>query len=218
MQERTIKEIYQRLLFHQGPSGWWPANSKVEILLGAILVQNTNWQNAARSLENLKIATDFTPKRLCQLSQGEIRDLIRPSGFYQNKSRGIKELLVFLGNWDFNYEKIADYYGENLRKVLLQLHGIGEETADVLLLYVFDQVVFVADTYARRLFANLGMNSQTYRQLANQIDLVEFTLTEAQDFHGQIDEFGKEWLRGKDRFGESFLAGILLIGKKEDHE
>lgn len=218
MQKINSKELYQVLLFQQGPSGWWPANSKVEILLGAILVQNTNWQNAARSLANLKNATDFLPERLCQLSQAEIRELIRPSGFYENKSRGIKELLTFLAAWHFDYGQVTAHYSDNLRKTLLQLHGIGAETADVLLLYVFDQVVFVADTYARRLYAKLGVASRNYQALAGQVDLVGFTLEEAQDFHGQIDEFGKVWLRGTDRFAESFLADVPLIEKGQDYE
>lgn len=88
MQDITLKELYQRMQEVAGPSGWWPAGSKEEILLGAILVQNTNWQNAARSLENLKTATGFHPEKLAALSRTQIKELIRPSGFYENKSPG----------------------------------------------------------------------------------------------------------------------------------
>lgn len=210
MEIRSLKELYEQLLAEQGPSGWWPADSKEEILLGAILVQNTNWQNAAYSLMNLKALTDFSREKLVLLDQSTILEAIRPSGFYQNKSRAIFELLQWLKRWHFDYAAAAASFHQGLRQELLSLHGIGRETADVLLLYVFDQPVFVSDTYARRLFEKMTVPQSypTYQSLAKIISneqMAHFSLAEAQDFHGQIDEFGKRWLRGGNRFSESFL-------------
>lgn len=212
MEYITLKELYQRMQEVAGPSGWWPADSKEEILLGAILVQNTNWQNAARSLENLKTATGFHPEKLAALSRTQIKELIRPSGFYENKSRTIYELVQKLSEAGFDYQGIQQEKGETLRVHLLAFHGIGPETADVLRLYVFDQVAFVADSYARRLFSQLGLGPLgTYAALAKQVNLTDFSLEEAQDFHGQIDEFGKCYLQGKNRFEESFLKDYRLL-------
>ena len=212
MQEITLIELYRLMKKVAGASGWWPADSKEEILLGAILVQNTNWQNAARSLENLKAATAFQPEELVALSRSQIKELIRPSGFYENKSLAIYELLQKLKNSAFDYEAIRKEQGEELRSHLLSFHGIGPETADVLRLYVFDQVAFVADSYARRLFSQLGLGPfLTYGALEKRVVLADFTLAEAKDFHGQIDEFGKRYLQGKNRFEESFLKNYCLL-------
>lgn len=213
MEMHNLKELYELLLKQQGPSEWWPADSKIEIILGAILVQNTNWQNAARSLANLKTLTNFQTEQLVALTQSEILVAIRPSGFYRNKSQSLFEVLQWFGDWQFDYQKIQEHYDDTLRETLLQLRGIGEETADVFLLYIFDQPVFVADSYARRLMVHVGWeplpNYQSLKRLTTT-QMKGFTALEAQDFHGQIDEFGKDWLRGKDRFNESFLAGFSL--------
>ena len=212
MKDITLSELYQIMHATAGPSGWWPANSKEEILLGAILVQNTNWQNAARSLANIKAVTEFHPKKLAALSREQLKELIRPSGFYENKSRAIDEFLEKLAAWEFDYDAIRKASGTRLRDELLAFHGIGPETADVLRLYVFDQVAFVADSYARRLFTQLGREDfPTYASLAKRVTLAGFSLEAAQDFHGQIDEFGKRYLQGKQRFEQSFLKDYRLL-------
>ena len=212
MKDITLSELYQIMHATAGPSGWWPANSKEEILLGAILVQNTNWQNAARSLANIKAVTEFHPKKLAALSREQLKELIRPSGFYENKSRAIDEFLAKLAAWEFDYDAIRKASGTGLRGELLASHGIGPETADVLRLYVFDQVAFVADSYARRLFTQLGREVfPTYASLAKRVSLAGFSLEAAQDFHGQIDEFGKRYLQGKQRFEQSFLKDYRLL-------
>ena len=217
----NLKELYEILLKEQGPSEWWPADSKEEIMIGAILVQNTNWQNAARSLANLKALTNFQRKQLVALRQPEVLEAIRPSGFYRNKSQSLFEVLHWFAAWQFDYQTIQAYYGEDLRKTLLQLRGIGEETADVFLLYLFDQPIFIADSYARRLMEHLGLPTlPTYQSLKRLVpaEMKNFTIAEAQDFHGQIDEFGKVWFRGGKRFEQSFLADFSLLveeGKDE---
>ena len=194
-----------------GPQGWWPAENKIEICLGAILVQNTAWANVDKSLANLKPVTNFEGKKVAALSQLELIELIRPSGFYQTKSRAITELFQLLATYDFDFIKLRQKFGSELRKKLLALHGIGEETADVLLLYVFDVPVFIADRYAQKLFAALGMVSKNYHHLQQQVS-VELTLAQAQEFHGLIDEFGKLYFKTKS-FADSFLAGDQLESK-----
>lgn len=91
-----LTDLYHELASLLGPSGWWPADSKFEILVGAILVQNTNWRNVDKSLDNLRAATYFEPQAIANLSQDELQELIRPSGFYRNKSRAINGLFSWL--------------------------------------------------------------------------------------------------------------------------
>lgn len=193
---------------HYGEQNW-PAESKLEIVLGAILVQNTSWERVQKSLMQLKDATAFDSYQLCQLGDEELQRLIRPSGFYRNKSKTIQAVLTWMRDFNFEYRAIRQYFGDDLRKELLKIHGIGNETADVLLVYVFDFPKFIADNYARKLFAHLGIESRNYQDLARQITLPDdFTYYEAQIFHGLIDEFGKCYFHGQDTFNQSFLTAF----------
>lgn len=206
----TVKQLYQLLLDEMGPQ-YWPADSKEEIIIGAILVQNTAWRNVEYSLKQLEAASQFRPDKLANFDLLELQSLIRPSGFYKNKAKAIKNTFQWLGLHDFDYTKVKDFYGDNLRKQLLSLHGIGEETVDVLLLYIFDQKVFVADSYARRIFSQLNSRNisfKSYRQLKQAVEPLEvMTLTQAQIFHGLIDEFGKQYSRN---LSTSILANYRI--------
>lgn len=209
--ELDLYHLYRLMAEKMGNSGWWPADSKIELLLGAILVQNTNWKNVTYSLAHLKTATAFSPQRIRALPSEELQDLIRPSGFYRNKSRSIQEVFAWLSRFDDDFKTIARFYGSDLRKKLLSLHGIGPETADVFLVYLFDEPVFIADKYAQKLFARLGIESQNYQELKKQIHLPDtFSAFDAQEFHGLIVDFGKEFLKNDDTWRQSFLNGVTL--------
>lgn len=211
----TLYQLYQKMYQQMGPQHWWPADSKNEIVVGAILVQNTNWQNVDYSLANLRELTDFEGSRLAELDQETVIEAIRPSGFYRNKSRSILEVFGWLAQYDFDYEAIDRRFGDNLRDELLKLRGIGQETADALLLYVFQQKVFIADTYSQRLFKKLGAEGiKIYQSLHRMVSLEDFELTEAQEFHGLIVNFGKDYLKGAGNFEESFLTGVTIIQKE----
>ncbi|WP_179395913.1 endonuclease III domain-containing protein [Lacticaseibacillus absianus] len=207
----TLPALYHQLAAHLGPSGWWPADTKLEILVGAILVQNTNWRNVDRSLTNLRAATAFDSHRLAALPQADLIALIRPSGFYQNKSRALIDLLAWLRQWDYDLSRPAALPPAQLRADLLDLRGIGAETADAMRLYVFDQPTFIADQYARRLFGWLGQPHTTYASLRRATRAVDdWALQDAQELHGLIDNFGKAIKHDTD-FAASFLAGHQLI-------
>lgn len=203
-------QLYQLLFKKMGPQHWWPADSKPEIIIGAILVQNTNWQNAADALDKLRQETNFIPQKILHLSSQQLADMIFTSGSYQQKSHYIQTAFAWFDQnaWDYQAMFIRD--GSKLRQKLLKLPGIGEETADVLLVYVFDQPEFIADKYARKLFSYLGFKADNYHQLKQQIVLPKgFTFSTAQEFHGLIDEFGKKWLKERQLFEKSFLAEEL---------
>lgn len=204
--EISIQELYDILFENLGPQGWWPADNPYEIIVGAILVQNTNWRNVERSLDNLRDATQFDPDKILSLDMETLQQCIQPSGFYKNKSKAVHHIFRWLKEHDYDFDNIDKMYVDTLRHELLALPGIGPETADVLLVYVFDKVVFIADTYTRRLFKLLGVDSKNYKELQDAIQLPEsFTPAHAQEFHGLLDEFGKRYLSPKGVKGETFL-------------
>lgn len=209
----TIRELYDKMLQNMGSSGWWPAGSKAEIIVGAVMIQNTNWQNADKAVANFRQLTNFNPDRILQLSTEELQAIVRPAGFYKNKSRAVKAIFSWLSKYNYDYSRIYQSFGASLRKELLKLHGVGDETADVLLTYIFELPTFISDKYARILFTQLGVSGLTdYQSLAKRVKLPKnFTSDEAQDFHGLIDKFGKVYFHPLTKFQESFLAGDQLI-------
>lgn len=205
-------DLFKIMLEEMGETGWWPAESRIEIAVGAILIQNTNWNNADRALNQLKEATQLNQANLLSLTEDSLQELIRPAGFYKNKSKAIHSVLTWFESHNNNLEGIKARYQEDLRKELLRLHGVGEETADVFLLYIFDLPVFVSDKYAQKLYRELGVvGVDNYKMMRQKVSLdSRFTLWEAQEFHGLIDEFGKVYLRGEGIFKTSFLEGYQL--------
>ncbi|MCI1986497.1 MAG: deoxyribonuclease I [Lactobacillus sp.] len=208
--ELTLRQLFDQLAAALGPSGWWPADSPAEILVGAVLVQNTNWQNVAKSLANLRAATAFSPQRLADLPLDQLQQLIRPSGFFRHKSQALHSLFAWLQAQDATYADIGQRPPHQLRQSLLALPGIGPETADAMRLYVFNQPTFIADHYSRRLFSWLGADYRTYAQLKAVTQAVDnWSVADAQELHGLIDNFGKTAKTPAD-FNASFLAGTQL--------
>ncbi|WP_414049213.1 endonuclease III domain-containing protein [Macrococcus animalis] len=203
----TIQELYDILYDNLGPQGWWPADNPYEIIVGAILVQNTNWRNVERSLDNLRERTQFDPDKILALEVESLQTYIQPSGFFKNKSKAIISIFQWLKEHHYDFKSIDEMYVDELRNILLALPGIGPETADVLLVYVFDKVVFITDSYTRRLFKLLGHpKSESYHGLQDAVTLPEsFTPIHAQEFHGLLDEFGKRYLSPKGVKSATFL-------------
>lgn len=209
----TITQLYQKMRANMGASGWWPADSKEEIIIGAILIQNTNWRNADQALTLLRNVTELDPDHLLALPPEQLHDLVRPAGFYRNKSKALVSVLSWLAQGNYDYPAIRQRYGTHLRQELRNLHGVGPETADVLLTYIFDVPTFISDKYARTLFTCLRVSGLTnYQSLARRCSLPDtFTPAMAKDFHGLIDEFGKAYFHPLTKFQESFLADDTLI-------
>lgn len=197
--ELSLTELYKLLDQHVSAGTEWPADTVFEMMLGAILVQNTTWHNTTLSLALLDEATAFDPEVIADLSTEELKRLIYSSGFHKRKTQLILDYFGWLKQYEFDLEKIKRKYKGDLRERLLKFNGIGNETADVLLLYAFEQPVFVADTYALKLFRHLGSEYSTdYLTLKKYVERTgTFTLKEWQKFHGLIDEYGKVYLRGK---------------------
>lgn len=187
----TIYDLLKILTAKTGPQNWWPADTVAEMFSGMILIQNTNSKNVEKSLANLRQATDFDIDKILALSTEELERLIQPSGFFHNKAIYLRSLLIAYQEHFDEWEKLSTNL---LRKKLLALKGIGNETADVLLLYYFHRSVFVADNYAMKLFINLHSFTKKvpYMELKNAVEHdFNFTPNQAAELHALIDEFGK---------------------------
>lgn len=208
-----LYQLYQLMLKEMGPTNWWPAESKEQILVEAILIQNTTESNAIRASHNIAEATNYNLQKLLALETEVLQELVRPSGFMKNKAKSLQSVAAWVIEQGQDWEAINQRYGNNLRERLLSLFGVGDETADVYLAYLFDQPAFVADKYARTLFWHLGVEHLTdYKSLHKELSILPapFTYQDAQEFHGLIDEFGKAYFGRSKQFSQSFLANKRL--------
>jgi endonuclease-3 related protein len=154
----TLEEIYQPLLSHYGPQHWWPADEPFEVIVGAILTQNTNWGNVEKAISNLRQYEALNPSTLRQLPSEQLAELIHPSGYYQNKARKLKAFAERLACYGDSLERLFALDTGQLRSELLSIYGIGEETADSIILYAARKPVFVIDAYTRRILCRLGLS------------------------------------------------------------
>ncbi len=151
----TSLQAYQaRLLQHFGRQHWWPARSRLEVMLGAVLTQNTAWSNVELALRQLRQRGWLSFRALCAISADDLGPVIRSSGYWRQKALRVKALMSWLDSaCGGDLRKLARQPAEVLRKQLLAIPGIGRETADSILLYAFDKPVFVVDAYTHRVFS-----------------------------------------------------------------
>jgi len=147
-------QAYEKLLDHFGPQGWWPGETPLEIMVGAVLTQNTNWLNVTRAIDNLRTAGVLSYELLLALPLENLAELIRPSGYYNVKAGRLRNVLLMIENV---YEGDPElFYQDDMasaRENLLSVKGVGLETADSILLYACNHPVFVVDTYTHRVFS-----------------------------------------------------------------
>jgi endonuclease-3 related protein len=153
----TTHQVYQTLLGALGPQHWWPGESPWEVMIGAVLVQNTAWKNVERAIANLREADLVDPRRLLVLPAEELAELVRPAGYFRLKTKRLRSLMEFVvQRYDGSLEALRNADWRQLRAELLGVHGIGPETADSILLYALEHPVLVVDTYTHRVFARHG--------------------------------------------------------------
>lgn len=156
-----IIDIYRLLLGHFGPQGWWPAESTLEIILGAILTQAVAWKNVEKALESLKTNHKLSIPAILNTPQDELAELIKPALYHRQKAKKVIIMMDFIDkNYHGDFELMFQEPMLKLRQELLALWGIGEETADSILLYAGNYPVFVVDTYTCRIFSRLGLVSE----------------------------------------------------------
>lgn len=197
----VLWHIYERLWQHYGPQHWWPAQSRFEIIVGAILTQAVAWSNVENAIANLRAAQALNPEILHTMPVDELARLIRPAGYYNAKARKIKAFVAHLHD-RYNYDLAALLSQEIqiLRNELLSIHGIGPETADSIILYAAGQPIFVVDAYTRRLFSRLNLVSNNVDYSELQTTLQDNLPNEAslfQEYHALIVQHGKSICRRK---------------------
>jgi endonuclease-3 related protein len=155
-----LMEIFDKLLKAFGPRHWWPGESPFEVMVGAILTQNTSWKNVEKAIQRLKARRVLTPDGIHRLKTSDLASLIRSSGFYRIKADRLKSFVDFLfEEFEGKIERMKKEPFEGLRKRLLEVKGIGQETADSILLYALQKPMFVVDAYTRRVLSRHGMIS-----------------------------------------------------------
>ncbi len=199
MTSERLTQIYELLLDAFGAQGWWPGETQIEVIVGAILTQNTNWGNVEKAIGNLKRADMLTAEGLYRLEVGRLAELIRPAGYYNIKAKRLKSFLNWLfENYDGRPENLQDVDTDRLRAELLAVNGIGRETADSILLYALDKPVFVVDAYTARVVFRHGLieAEADYEQLR---DLFESSLPRDvqlfNEYHALLVRVGKEFCR-----------------------
>ncbi len=155
-----LQAIYQRLYGHFGSQHWWPGDTPLEILVGAVLTQNTNWSNVSKAIAHLKADQLLTLEALVALPVDQLAERIRPCGYYNLKAQRLKNLLTLLNEGVAEMGSLAEFFSQDLtyvREKLLSVKGVGPETADSILLYVAEKPIFVVDAYSYRFLSRHGL-------------------------------------------------------------
>jgi len=161
---RKLIQIYQKLYNSIGPRKWWPGDSPFEVIIGAILTQNTSWKNVEKAIEALKEKNLLDPLKLYNLKEEPLAKIIKSSGFFHVKAKRIKSFMAFLfENYQGDIEKMFSEKLTPLRERLLKINGIGPETADSILLYAGRKPIFVVDAYTKRILIRHNLISKVAR-------------------------------------------------------
>jgi endonuclease-3 related protein len=210
--KKFLMEIYDILYHKYGPQHWWPGDTPFEIAVGAILTQNTNWGNVEKAINNLKREKALNAKRLHHIPPKKLASLIKPAGYFNVKTKRLRNFLDFLSNhYKGSMKRMEGKDPSLLRHELLQVNGIGPETADSILLYALGKPVFVIDAYTMRVLSRHDVVSDraTYHELQEIFhsnlpsDVKLFN-----EFHALFVRVGKEYCKPKPRCGACPLEGI----------
>lgn len=209
--KNLLTDAFDRMFACFGPRHWWPGETPFEVMVGAILTQNTNWKNVERAIINLKKEKVLHPKKLSSIHPASLASLIRPAGFYRVKAARLRHFLkYFLEKYDGDEKKMAEKDAAQLRQELLQVKGIGPETADSILLYALAKPVFVVDAYTKRVLNRHAMCAEDdgYDEIQNLfIDHLPRDTKLFNEFHALIVETGKEYCRKTPSCDECPLRG-----------
>ena len=211
-QKKVLLEIYNRLYGHFGPQHWWPGDTPFEIAVGAILTQNTNWGNVEKAITNLKKEKKLSARALHATTRKELASLIRPAGYFNIKAGRLKHFIDFLaGHYNGSMKKMRVEETMSLRERLLNVNGIGPETADSILLYALEKPVFVIDAYTKRILSRHKLVSEkvVYHDLQ---DIFHEDLPQDvklfNEYHALFVMLGKDFCRPKPRCEGCPLQGL----------
>lgn len=196
-----LLEIYRLLRASFGHRRWWPGDTPFEVIIGAILTQNTAWTNVEKAIDNLKCANALSIDAIITLPDSELALLIRPSGYYNQKAVRLKAICFYLRDrCSGDLAELTSVPTSKLREELLAIKGIGAETADSILLYAFNRAVFVVDAYTRRVLSRLSLieNRAGYDDIQRIfMDNLEPDRELFNDYHAQFVALGKYHCKNK---------------------
>ncbi len=189
--------IYQKLYSYFGPQRWWPGETPFEVIIGAILTQNTNWLNVEKAIGNLKKNKLLEPHKLYGLRNRKLALLIRPSGYYNIKAKRVKSFLkFFIKYYNGSARKMSKGTVSSLRQQLLSVKGIGKETADSILLYALDKPIFVVDAYTKRIFSRhrFILEGANYDEIQNLfMNNLKSNVKLFNEYHALLVKLGKDF-------------------------
>lgn len=198
---KELKEIYSLMYERNGYRDWWPADTKFEVIVGAILTQFVSWKNVKTAIENLVRENLLSIEGICNAETEKLEDMVRSTRFYKQKARKLKEFCYYINEkYNADLDSFLDRDVYELRKELLSLYGIGEETADSIILYAAEKPIFVVDAYTKRIFGRLGYfkDDITYGEMQKFfMDNLEKDVGLFNDFHAQIVGVGNQYCNGK---------------------
>ena len=204
---KRLLQVYETLLAQHGEQRWWPGDTPFEIMVGAVLTQNTAWSNVERAIANLLERGKLDPEAILHARHDHLAAWIRPSGYFNVKAKRLKSFCRwYLDNGGF--EELKSWRTDALREALLSVNGVGPETADDILLYAFDRPVFVIDAYTKRIFTRLGPPApdEHYEQWRAFFEgHLEPDVALFNEYHALIVNHAKELCRPKPRCGECGL-------------
>lgn len=188
---KGLIQIYNLLLTAYGKRSWWPAKTDFEMMVGAILTQNTSWTNVEKAITNL--GDNLSPEFIETVSNEELGEIIRPSGYYNQKAIRLKALTSWFKKYSYDIKNIEGIDGQVLRDKLLEIKGVGRETADSILTYALNIPFFIVDTYTKRILYRIGYDiPKNYDELRIKIEeSIPKELYIYNEFHGLIVEHAK---------------------------
>lgn len=206
----SARAVYDVLHAAYGPQHWWPGDTPFEVMVGAVLTQNTSWVNVERAIDNLKANGALDPHTILNVDLQQLAGWLKPSGYFNVKARRVRNLCRwYLAHG--GHEELVDWDTTRLREGLLSVNGVGKETADDILLYAFARPVFVVDAYTRRIFSRLGLVAPEvdYESLRRWFEAELGTADGAtrvfNEYHALIVNHGKDVCRPKPRCAECCL-------------
>lgn len=203
---QKLMDMFHRLLSHFGPQSWWPAETPLEVMIGAILTQNTNWTNVEKAISNLKKEGLISLQRLISLSAADLVQFIRPAGYYNIKAKRLQNLLRFIADqYQGDLTRLFNEDTRTMREALLSVNGVGHETADSIVLYAAHRPVFVVDAYTHRILARHDMAPEeaTYHDIQSLfMDHLPEDPALYNEFHALIVLTGKNHCRKSPRCSE----------------
>ncbi|MCK5517019.1 MAG: endonuclease III domain-containing protein [Desulfobulbaceae bacterium] len=209
----SLLEIYTRLHNHFGSQDWWPGDTPFEIMVGAILTQNTNWQNVEKAIANLKAADLLSFAAMSRLPVEELAGYIRPAGYYNIKADRLRNFFTMVEKqWDGDLDYLLAQPTSELREQLLSVKGIGPETADSMMLYAAEKPIFVVDTYTHRILLRHEIISEEYGYFEIQemfMDNLEEDSRLFNEYHALLVQAGKHFCKkSKPKCVQCPLSGV----------